>query len=131
MILLDTHVLLWLDAGNPVLNPSMRAQLDDALRNDALVASTICFWEIAMLARKGRIQLPTTTASLRLDLLRAGLRELPISGEVGIEAAELATAHADPADRLLIATARSYDALLVTADERILASGLCRTMPAR
>jgi len=58
MILLDTHILIWLDQGNTSLGSQTREAIDRALQNNLLAVSAITFWEASMLQRKGRIQLP-------------------------------------------------------------------------
>ena len=72
-----------------------------------------------MLKRKGRIQFTEDVASWRLSQLDQGLVESPVTGLVGIRAAELADLHGDPADRIIVATALEGHRLL-TADTRIL-----------
>lgn len=120
MILLDTHVLIWLDEGSPRLGGEARRRIDEALAEEALAVSAISFWEVAMLRAKGRITLDMEVTRWRVELLAAGLIELPVGGGVGIAAAELSSFHGDPADRLIVATAVEESAVLVTADERIL-----------
>ncbi len=120
MILLDTHVLVWLDQDLPGLGPDCRAAADRALADDALAVSAISFWEVAMLAAKNRLALDLTVGQWRRDLLAAGLRELPVDGRVGIRAASLTDLHGDPADRLIAATAQVHEAGLATADQRLL-----------
>lgn len=120
LIVLDTHVLLWLDAGDPRLAAPVRKVIDGALARERLAVSAISFWEAAMLAERGRIRLGQNLTAWRLELLRSGLSELPVDGEIGILAASLPDAPADPADRIIIATAARQAARLVTADQRIL-----------
>ena len=120
MILLDTHVLLWLDAGDPQLGAAARKAIDRALANDQLAVSAISFWESAMLQKRKRIRLHQPLSAWRAVLLESGLVEIAIDGEVGILAASLPDFHADPADRLIAATAAMHRATLCTADERIL-----------
>lgn len=119
MIVLDTHVLVWLDSNSPKLGTNCRAAADDALAGDGLAVSAISFWEVTMLVRKGRLALDVGLDTWRRDLLAGGLRELPVDGRVGILAASL-DLHGDPADRLIAATATMNDAVLATADERLL-----------
>lgn len=72
-----------------------------------------------MLQAKKRLILPPLK-QWRRELIAMGLKEIPIDGESGILANELVNFHSDPADRLIIATAVANNALLVTADQRIL-----------
>ena len=82
--------------------------------------SAISFWEMGMLQTKGRIVYPEDVGVWRREQLSQGLIEIPVDGEIGIRANTLADFHADPADRIIVATAlEGHD--LVTADERILA----------
>ncbi len=73
-----------------------------------------------MLVNRGRLSLASPCVRWRQELLRMGITEVPVSGEIGIRAAELEGLHGDPADRIIAATAGSHDATLLTADERIL-----------
>lgn len=120
MILLDTHVLLWMDADHPQLGPRSRALIEAAWRSGRLAVSAISFWEVALLAALGRIVLPAPASAWRGNLLTAGLVELPLDGGTGIQAVELAGLHKDPADRFIAATALQLDATLLTADPRLL-----------
>lgn len=72
-----------------------------------------------MLKQKGRIRFTEDVASWRHSQLEQGLVEMPLTGLIGIRAAELADLHADPADRIIVATALEGHRLL-TADTRIL-----------
>ena len=58
MIVLDTHVLIWMDADDAALGPQARACIEQAWRAGEVAVSAISFWECAMLADKGRIVLP-------------------------------------------------------------------------
>ena len=132
MILLDTHALIWLTEGQPELGDKARHLADEALANDDLGISAITFWEIAMLHQRGRIQLVQPVEAWRRTLVDRGLREWPLTGEVGIAAATLVDFHPDPADRFITATALLHGATLVTADDRILTwSGTLRRHNAR
>ena len=119
MILLDTHTVLWLRAGDPKLGPVAHAEIQRAWESDAVGLSAISFWEIAMLQDKARIRYPEDVKQWRQEQLGQGLIEIPVDGEIGIRAYDLARFHADPADRIIVATALQGHRL-VTADERIL-----------
>ena len=120
MILLDTHVLIWLDQDSSDLGARCRAAVDSALADDALAVSAISFWEVAMLAERNRLTLDRELGAWHRDLLVAGIRELTVDGSIGIRAASLAGLHSDPADRMIAATAQMYGATLATADRRLL-----------
>lgn len=121
MLLLDTHVLIWLDEGNPRLGNAALRAIDEALTAGELGVATISFWEVAMLIDKKRLRLQAAPADWRSELLQAGLQEIPLRGATAIRAGQLPLFHGDPADRLIVATAIENAATLVTADEKILA----------
>jgi PIN domain nuclease of toxin-antitoxin system len=120
LILLDTHALLWLESGSERLGSRTRRLVDRALADEALGVSAITFWEIGMLIAKERLALARPAERLRVELLGSGLVELPLTGDAALAAARLESFHADPADRLIVATALASSATLVTADSRIL-----------
>ena len=122
-VLLDTHVLVWLALGERSLGQKARARIDDALKSDAVFVSPISFFEIATLRRRGRLLLHEEVAAWRVKVLRQGLVETPLQGDIAIAAAELGGLPGDPADRLITATALSQGCALVTADEGILGWG--------
>jgi len=70
---------------------------------------------------RGRITIHADVVPWRNTVLRLGINELPITGEIAITAARLLDFHGDPADRLITATAHVNSAMLVTADRRSLA----------
>ena len=120
MIVLDSHVLVWLDADRAELGGEAARLIDDEFAQDGVAVSAISFWEIAMLVAKGRLEIAKPLMLWREELLAAGLLELPVDGRLGISAAELPDFHGDPADRLIVATALSAGCNLLTADREIL-----------
>jgi PIN domain nuclease of toxin-antitoxin system len=120
LILLDTHVLLWLDTDDPRLGPAARGIIEASLMREEVAASAISFWEMAMLVAKGRLRIGGTPDDRRRELLGAGVIELPLDGATAIAAGELSGLHGDPADRFIVPTALRTGATLVTADRRIL-----------
>jgi len=128
--LLDTHVLLrWL-ADRPRLSKRQRAVIDKAGADNPLWLSDISLWEIATLSELGRIELDRP---LR-DWMEAAAAP-PLVQRVGISpaiAAEVAAlpshVHRDPADRIIIATARVLGCALLTSDQRIIDAGVVRTV---
>ncbi|WP_319526571.1 type II toxin-antitoxin system VapC family toxin [uncultured Desulfosarcina sp.] len=120
MILLDTHVLVWLDEGNPRLGSNALKQINTAFGDSDLAVSAISFWEISMLVQKERLEIRMEMDVWRKELIESGLREIPLGGEIAIRSAVLRDFHGDPADRMIVATALQLSATLVTADKKIL-----------
>jgi PIN domain nuclease of toxin-antitoxin system len=132
MVLLDTHVLVWLVEGSPPLGRQAARLADRELAADGLGVASISFWEMAMLADRGRLALEPSVEQWRLRVLGTGVQELPLTGDIAIAAARLPDLHADPADRIIVATGLATGAMLMTADERILGwSGALRRRDAR
>ena len=132
MILLDTHVLIWLDEGNNKLGQKSRASVDQALQEGELAVAAISFWEVAMLVQKQRLEVKMDLGAWRRNLLEQGLLEVPLPGGIALRAGCLQDFHGDPVDRMIVATALETSATLVTADERILSwSGALRHRDAR
>jgi len=120
MILLDTHVLVWLDEGNPRLGKQALRTIDKALASKQLGVATISFWEVAMLVRKNRLDIQVDLDTWRRELLQNGLEEIPLLGPTAIKAGQLEEFHGDPVDRIIVATALDCPATLITADKKIL-----------
>ena len=118
-MLLDTHAALWLRAGDAKLGSVARVEIQRAWEAEAIAISAISFWEMAMLREKGRIGYPDDVSLWRREQLGQGLIEIPVDGEIGIRANALVDFHADPADRIIVATAMNGHQL-VTAGRRIL-----------
>ena len=135
MIVLDTHVLVWLIEGSPRLGPSAKARVEDEARTDRVGISAITPWEIALLVAKGRLQLSMDVGVWIDRALRTpGVALCPIEPAIALDAVRLPDdLHADPADRFLIATARHWPSPLMTADAKVLdysARGHVRTVDA-
>jgi len=119
VIVLDTHVAVWITTGTPFGRRTI-SLIKKALDEDDVGISAISFWEIAMLVAKHRLRRLRSATEQRAKILSAGARELPLDGEICLLGGELEGLHADPADRLIVATAIVHEATLVTADERLL-----------
>lgn len=120
MIVLDTHALVWLAEGSSKLGKKSRLLMDEALKAEALFVSVISFWEVAVLVEKRRLDMQMSVDAWRKSLIENGLKEVSLTGDMAIYAAQLNNFHGDPADRMIVSTAISLTATLCTADEKIL-----------
>jgi len=120
VILLDTHVLLWLLTQNRSLGQRSRAAISRALGSGDVAVSATSFWEIAVLVSKGRISVARSPTEQRASILESGILEIPLNGNIALRAADLEGLSADPIDRFIAATALVSGAVLMTADEAIL-----------
>lgn len=105
--------------GDGRLGEVARSEIERAWQSDELAVSAITFWEVGMLVHKGRIRLAEDIQTWRREQLEQGVVEIPVDGETGIRAVGITGFHADPADRLIVATALAGHRL-VTSDRRIL-----------
>jgi len=125
-MVLDTHAWIWLTADPDRLGREARRALRG--RQARGVAAISC-WEVAALAERGRIALDRDPVDWLDEALRAGRVELlPLTPAVAVTSTTLGALPGDPADRLIVATALTHGATLVTRDERIRASGLVKTL---
>jgi PIN domain nuclease of toxin-antitoxin system len=122
LVLLDTHVWLWLVAGSPDLTTEARHTIDRAAAAGTLRIAAISLWEIALLASRGRIVLGKSIGSWLAEALADPAPAIdPLSPQIAVEACSLPEAfHRDPADRMIVATARVTNAVLMTRDRQIL-----------
>ena len=129
MILVDTHVVVWLALDPTHLSKNARAAIDDARGSgDGLAISDITLLELATLSSKGRIRLDISLESF-LREVEARFVVLPISGRACVRALGLpATYPKDPADRIIGATAPVEGLSLLTADRGIRRSRALRTI---
>jgi PIN domain nuclease of toxin-antitoxin system len=103
------------------LSTKQVSRLDRAAQSMNLYLSAISPWEVATLASQGRIALPVPLAEwIKRAVNQPGLQLLPLSPEVSVESVQLVDFHGDPADRMIVATARLEGLTLATRDRRIL-----------
>lgn len=122
-IVLDTHVWLWVVEGDRrQVAPQAIEEIEVASKRGEILVSAISVWEISMLEANGRISLSRPVEDWVRSALRApGARLLPLTPEIAIESTRLpGSAHGDPADRILIASARVTGGRLATRDGGIL-----------
>ena len=128
MILLDTHVLVWMASEPKQLSRRAREAIREARERTGVAIATITLWELAWLAENGRIQLSASVESfVRETVARVILK--PMTPEIAALAVRLPAAFPkDPADRLITSTAMIEGAPLVTADARIRQAKVVRTI---
>lgn len=126
LILLDTHIWIWLLIGNRELEKSKSLPyIENAARHSNIRISAISVWEIGMLEAKGRIKFPVECLDwINKALNVPGISLEPLSSEIAVESSRLpGKFHGDPADRIIVATARKTRAVLITHDKNIISYG--------
>jgi len=125
-LLLDTHCWLWTQLGHvEKFSRHGRRLIEKAALSGDLRVSVISVWEVGMLEAKRRLKLRMNCAEwVNQALATPGLSLASLTPEIAIESSRLpGEIQADPADRILIATARVTGARLLTKDERLLDYG--------
>jgi PIN domain nuclease of toxin-antitoxin system len=120
MILLDTHVFVWLARDDVKLGRQARRRIEAERSKGGVTLSAASYLEVGTLVERGRLRLSEPLQSLRARTLEAGIKELVIDAPIAMLASQLRAFHGDPIDRILVATAMEHDAVLVTADQVIL-----------
>jgi PIN domain nuclease of toxin-antitoxin system len=121
MIVLDTHAWWWTVSETGQLSRKARQLISKTPPEQRTVAS-ISIWEFAMMVARGRINL-TVTPEEWLDhaINKTGLTVLDLNPEIALESCKLpGNFHKDPADRIIVATARVSRSQLITKDQKIL-----------
>jgi PIN domain nuclease of toxin-antitoxin system len=119
--LLDTHSWVWWVTGDRRLSRSARRLIERDVARDALLVSLISIWEVAKRVEKGQLVLDRPIDSwLDSATQRSGLQLAEITRPFLVESCRLPQPfHGDPADQIIVATAREHDATLVTKDRQI------------
>jgi PIN domain nuclease of toxin-antitoxin system len=122
LVLIDTHVWVWLLNGDQKLSPKALKAIEQSLSEEAVLMSAISPWEVAMLVSKGRLTLDRDVGEwVQAATSISGIRIEPISPEIAVASTRLpGELHPDPADRLIAATARHLNAMLITDDQKLL-----------
>ncbi len=130
MITIDTHVIIW-DALKPeMLSETAKQEISKANNSDGIIICDISLWEIAMLVKKGRIEIEASYLEF-IDLIKASNKYIiqPITPEIaGLSTNFPKEINADPADRLIAATAIFTNSLLLTEDKNLLKSDILNTI---
>jgi PIN domain nuclease of toxin-antitoxin system len=127
-VILDTHIWVWWLLPDSPLPDRERTALDRIATDNGILLPAICLWEAQMLHRKKRIELPVPFPTwLRRATAADMLNVLPLNADTVIAVDGLpAGFHGDPADRMIVATARVYELSLATHDDAIKKSRLVK-----
>jgi len=121
MIVLDTHSWIWWVSNPAFLSETAKQLIDEAVTGMNVFISSISAWEVAVLVSRGRLKLSMSTG----DWIAASealpfVEFVPVNNSIALKSVQLpGLLHNDPADRIIIATAVSLGAVLVTKDEKI------------
>ena len=128
MIILDTHVWIWLVTDPGELTRSAR---DGIKRATQVGVSTMSCWEVAMLVAHKRIILDRSVDVWMAQALAVSNVELcPLTPKIAIASTQLQKFHGDPADCIIVATAKAHHATLATRDAKIRRARVCETLSA-
>jgi PIN domain nuclease of toxin-antitoxin system len=129
VILLDTHVVIWLMLDPEELSGRAReAILQARIAGEKIVCSPVSLYEIANSARRKRLQLNVTIQEF-IAAVQSKFDLVPLTAEIAICAAELPDPfHGDPMDRIITATAIVEDCTLISRDDRIRTANVCKVL---
>ena len=128
MIVLDTHALLWWALDPDQLSPAARSAVEQ-MEQQGGFASSISIWELGVKVKRGKLELPMRVEEFARRIERGGVVELlPVDTNIWLRSLSLPWDHADPADRVIVATALMRDVALVTKDMTIRRFGDVRSI---
>lgn len=121
MIVLDTHIWVWWVLDSDRLSARQQEVIQEN-ETDGIGVSSISIWEVAKLVELKKLELPRSLEEWFSEALNyPGLRVVELSPEIAVESTRLpGHFHRDPADQIIVATARKLDCPLITSDEKIL-----------
>jgi PIN domain nuclease of toxin-antitoxin system len=130
MIVIDTHVWLWWISSPEKLAAEAAQAINAAVEGHGIVISSISAWEVALLVEKGRLELSMSAQDwVQKTESLPFVRFVPVDNSIALRSLALpGTFHADPADRIIAATALVMGLPLVTKDEKLLAYPHLRTI---
>lgn len=121
MILLDTNALIWWSTAPEKLSGKARKIIEEVIKKEKVLVSSISVWEVYLLMKKKRVGFSIDTDSWlqKLESLPF-VRFIPVDNKIAALSIKLDFTNSDPADRIIIATALTFGAKLITADKKIL-----------
>ncbi len=121
MIVLDTHIWVWW-VHDPERLTFLQREMIESRKAEGVGVSAMSCWEVAKLVEYGRLTLPAPVSDWFMQALSgSGIKVLPLSPEIAVASTQLPdNFHRDPADQIIVATARWHDYALITSDRKIL-----------
>ena len=121
MIVLDTHAWIWFASKPEALSKKAQKAVDAAVKEKNVLVSSISVWEVALLVNMKRLKLSMdVTDWIAKSENLPFIQFIPVSNSIAVKSVNLPQPlHPDPADRIIIATALSIGAPLVTKDKKI------------
>lgn len=121
MIVLDTHAWIWWVNGSRDLSKTAKSIIENERKTNPIHISSISVWEITLLVEKGRLRLSMGIEEwIAKSESLPFLRFVPVDNRIALQSVRLSGAfHTDPADRIIVATALTLGAELVTKDDKI------------
>ena len=122
MIVLDTHAWVWFVSNPELLSKKAKRTIERAVVDNNVFISSISAWEVALLTSKKRLLLSMEVADwIKKSEMLPFVNFIPVDNSIAVKSVNLPQSfYSDPADRIIIATAISLGASLITKDERIL-----------
>ncbi len=130
MIVLDTHAWIWFISNPRNLSKRAEKAVNQALMDKGVLVSSISAWELALLVKKERIELTLeVTDWIAKSEALPFIQFVPVTNSIAVKSVNLPQPlHSDPADRIIVATALSADAPLITKDKRLLGYSPVKTI---
>jgi len=130
VIVLDTHTLVWWVSDDPLLSKRARTAIEREQPDGDIIVSSISAWEIAILVERGKLVLSMDVGSWLSTVAQIdAVQFLPVDVDVATKSVDLpGDFHKDPADRMIVATARKLAVPLVTKDDKIRAYAHVKTI---
>lgn len=130
MIVLDTHTLIWWVTNDDALSKKAKTAIERERAGGEIVVSAISAWEIAMLVERETIVFSMDVENWLATVQQIpGVKFVPVDVDISLKSVQLpGEFHKDPADRLIVATARKFAAPLVTKNLKIRAYAHVKTI---
>ena len=130
MIVLDTHAWIWFISNPDLLSKRAEKAVNAAVKDKSIIVSSISTWELALLVSKKRLKLTLDVSDwIAKSESLPFIQFVPVTNPIAVKSANLPLPlHPDPADRIIIATALSMGAPLVTKDRKLLGYSHIKTI---